>query len=123
MKNKKKSILVVDDDESILNTFSRILRKQGYDVDTAETGQETMEKLKEKTYSLILMDVKLPDTNGTDLLSKIHASYPKTKQVAITGFPSLDDATKAKDHGAAAYLVKPVKPEELIKVIAEKLEN
>ena len=122
-KNQKKSILIVDDDESILNTFTRILRKQGYDIDTAETGQETMEKLKDQTYDLILIDLRLPDTNGADLLSKIHTSHPKTKKIAFTGYPSVDDATKALDHGAAAYLVKPIKPEELIKLIAEKLKN
>jgi len=123
LKNKQKSILIVDDDKSILNTFTRILRKQGYEVATAETEQETLEKLKEQTYDLILIDVNLPDANGTDLLSRIHASYPKTVKIAITGFPRLDDAMKTIDRGATAYLVKPIKPEDLIELIAEKLKN
>jgi DNA-binding NtrC family response regulator len=121
--NQKKNILIVDDDKSILNIFTRILQKQGYNVDLAETGQEAIEKLLAQTYHLILIDVKLPDTNGTDLLTKIHTIQPKAIKIAITGFPSLEDATKVIDRGAAAYLVKPLKSEELIKIIAEKLKD
>jgi two-component system NtrC family response regulator len=82
-----------------------------------------MEKLQKQTFDLALIDVKLPDTNGTDLISKMQAEHPKMIKIAITGFPSLEDATKVIDRGAAAYLVKPVKSEELVKIIAEKLDK
>lgn len=123
MKTQKKDILIVDDDKSILNIFTRILQKQGYNMDTAETGQEAMEKIQNQKYDLALIDVKLPDTNGTDLISKMHAGNPDTVLIAVTGFPSLDDANRVIDRGAAAYLVKPVKSEELIRIIAEKLDK
>jgi DNA-binding NtrC family response regulator len=123
MEKQKKSILVIDDDKSILNIFTRILQKQGYSVDTAETGQEALEKLQANSYDLALIDVKLPDTNGTDLLARITQTHPNMIKIAITGFPSLEDATKVIDRGAAAYLVKPVKPEELVSIIAEKLKK
>ncbi len=123
MKKESKNILVIDDDKSILNIFTRILQKQGYNVDTAQTGQETMEKLQIRKYDLALIDIKLPDTNGVDLLAKIHAINSSMIKIAITGFPSLEDATKVIDQGAAAYLVKPVKPEELIGIITEKLKS
>jgi two-component system NtrC family response regulator len=123
MEKQKKSILIVDDDKYILNIFSRILQKQGYTVDTAETGQEAIEKLGTKEYNLALIDVKLPDTDGTDLLAKIHTIQPNMIKIAITGFPSLEDATKVMDQGATAYLVKPVKSKELVKIIAEKLKT
>jgi len=122
LKTQKKNILIVDDDKSILNIFTRILQKQGYNTDTAETGQEAMEKLNQK-YDLALIDVKLPDTNGTDLVAKMHTVNPDTILIAVTGFPSLDDANKVIDRGAAAYLVKPVKSEELVRIIAEKLNK
>jgi DNA-binding NtrC family response regulator len=122
LKTQKKNILIVDDDKSILNIFTRILQKQGYNTDTAETGQEAMEKLNQK-YDLALIDVKLPDTNGTDLVAKMHTVTPDTILIAVTGFPSLDDANKVIDRGAAAYLVKPVKSEELVRIIAEKLNK
>lgn len=123
MKKDQKSILIVDDDKSILRMFSRILEKAGYTVDTAETGQETTEKLGSQTYDIALVDIKLPDTNGTDLLPKMHVLYPQMIKIAITGFPSLEDGTKVLNGGADAYLVKPVKPEELLKIIEEKLKN
>jgi DNA-binding NtrC family response regulator len=123
MEKQKKSILIIDDDKSILNIFTRILQKQGYKTDTAETGQEALEKLQANSYDLALVDVKLPDTNGTDLLARINQTHPNMIKIAITGFPSLEDATKVIDRGAAAYLVKPVKPEELVSIIAEKLKK
>jgi DNA-binding NtrC family response regulator len=123
MERRKKTILVIDDDKSILNIFTRILQKQGYQTDTAETGQEALEKLQSSKYDLALVDVKLPDTNGTDLLARISQTHPNMIKIAITGFPSLEDATKVIDRGATAYLVKPVKPEELVSIIAEKLKK
>lgn len=121
MEKPKRSILIIDDDKYIQQVFTRILGKQGYLIDCAETGQEAIEKLQNQKYDIALIDVKLPDTNGTDLISKIHAMHPDIIKIAITGFPSLEDATKVVDRGACAYLVKPVKPEELIKIISEKL--
>jgi DNA-binding NtrC family response regulator len=123
MEKPKKNILIIDDDKYIQQIFTRILRKQGYLIDSAETGQEAMEKLRNQKYDLALIDVKLPDTNGTDLISKMHAMHPDMIKIAITGFPSLEDATKVIDRGASAYLVKPVKSEELIRIINEKLNQ
>jgi len=122
VKTQNKNILIIDDDKSVLNIFTRILQKQGYNTDTAETGQEAMEKLKNNKYQLALVDIKLPDTNGVDLLAKMHQAQPNMIKIAVTGFPSLEDATRVIDRGAAAYLVKPVKTEELVKIIAEKLK-
>jgi len=123
MKKRKNNILVIDDDKSILQIFTRILQKQGYNTDTAETGQEALDKLQNQGYDLALTDVKLPDMSGIDLLAKMHTARPDMVIIAITGFPSLEDATKALDRGAAAYLVKPVKAQELIGLVAEKLSG
>jgi DNA-binding NtrC family response regulator len=122
MEKQKKNILIIDDDQSILHVFTRILQKQGYNTVTAETGQEAMEKLQERKCDLALVDMKLPDTNGTDLLARLHASRPETVLIAITGFASLEDASRVIDRGGAAYLVKPVKSEDLIRIIADKLK-
>lgn len=123
MEKPKINILVIDDDKSILNIFTRILQKRGYGVDVAETGQEAVEKLQARKYDMALIDMKLPDTNGANLITKIQATDPSMIKIAITGFPSLEDATKVIDQGAAAYLVKPVKSEELIRIITEKLRS
>ena len=123
MENSKKTILVVDDDKSILRTFTRILQKSGYDIDTAETGKEAIERTEKRHYDLALVDIRLPDIDGTDLLAKLKKPLQNTVKIMITGFPSLETGVKALDEGADAYLVKPVKPQELLLLIEEKLVN
>ena len=122
MENAKKRILVIDDDKSILRTFTRILQKNGYDIEVAETGKEAIEKSKKRHYDLALIDIRLPDMDGTDLLIKLRKTMEDAVKIMITGFPSLETGVKALDEGADAYLVKPVKPEELIALIDEKLK-
>jgi len=118
----KKTILVVDDDKSILRTFTRILQKSGYEIETAETGKEATEKAENRHYDLALVDIRLPDMDGTDLLAKLKKQLQRTVKIMITGFPSLETGVKALDEGADAYLVKPVKPQDLLLLIEEKLK-
>lgn len=116
-------ILIVDDDEAILESLKAILELKGYKVDVARTGQEAIEKSKSNVYNLALLDIKLPDMEGTDLLVKMHGSEPKMMKVMLTGFPSLENAVRALNLGADAYLMKPINPKELLKVIEEKLRE
>ena len=118
-----RTILVVDDDKSILRTSTRILQKNGYEIDVAETGKEAIEKVDSRHYDLVLVDIRLPDMDGTDLLVKMKKPLQSTIKIMITGFPSLESGVKALDEGADAYLVKPVKPEELLMLIEEKLKR
>jgi DNA-binding response OmpR family regulator len=119
----KKRIIVIDDDKSILRTFTRILQKSGYEIDVAETGKEAIEKSKRKMYDLALIDIRLPDMDGTDLLMKMQQTNRNAIKIMITGFPSLETGVKALDEGADAFLVKPVKPEELLALIEEKFKT
>jgi DNA-binding response OmpR family regulator len=118
-----RTILLVDDDKSILRTFTRIFQKNGYKIETAETGKEAIEKADTRHYDIALIDIRLPDMDGTELLTKIKKQLLDTIKIMITGFPSLESGAKALDEGADAYLVKPVKPEELLMLIREKLKN
>ena len=118
-----KTILVVDDDKSILRTFTRILQKNGYEIDAVETGKEAIEKADTRHYDLALVDIKLPDMDGTALLAKMKKPLQDTIKIMVTGFPSVESGVKALDEGADAYLVKPVKPEELLMLIEEKLKS
>ena len=123
MATPKKTILVVDDDKSILRSFTRILQKSGYEIETAETGKEAIEKVENRHYDLALVDIRLPDIDGTDLIAKLKKQLQQTTKIMITGFPSLETGIKALDEGADAYLVKPVKPQELLFLLEEKLKN
>ena len=120
---KQRNILLVDDDKSILRILTSILQKQGYSVHTAETGREAEEMINSQSYDLALIDVKLPDTDGLDLLQKIQVTKPSMVKIILTGFASMDNGIKALNSGADAYLVKPVEPTELLKVLKEKFEE
>jgi DNA-binding response OmpR family regulator len=118
-----RTILIIDDDKSILRTFSRILAKKRYIVDTAETGKEAIDKAKNKNYDLALIDIRLPDIDGTELLTKTKKQLQKTIKIMITGFPSIETGIKALDEGADAYLVKPINPSDLLMLIEEKIKS
>jgi DNA-binding NtrC family response regulator len=119
MNLKKKRILVIDDDVNILRGFKNILEKEGYIVETVETGKDALKKIRKAEFSVYLVDVKLPDMDGTELL-KI-ANDPKTVRIVVTGFSTNEVGKKAADYGADDFLVKPVKAEELIATVREKL--
>lgn len=121
MEKAKGNILVVDDEKPILQVLTRILRKYGYSVDTAETGREAIEKMNKQSYDLALIDLGLKDMRGLELLRIIGAHNPKMKKIIITGFTS--EEKKARSEGADAYLVKPFKAEELLKIIQENLKT
>jgi len=119
---KKASILIVDDNENILETLSAILEEKGYRTDTAKNGREAIEKSKTNFYNLALLDIRLPDIEGTKLLTKMKEARPKMVKIMITGYASLENAVEALNLGADAYVMKPVDPENLLKVINEKLK-
>jgi DNA-binding NtrC family response regulator len=118
-----KIILVVDDDKFILKTFRDILELRGYRVQTAESGKEALEKFKNNTCNLALLDIKLPDMEGTELLAEMHKIKPHIMKIMVTGYASLDNAILSLNSGADAYIMKPVMPEKLIAVIEDKLRE
>jgi DNA-binding NtrC family response regulator len=119
---KKESILIVDDNEGILETLSAILEEKGYRTCTAKNGREAIEKSKTNFYNVALLDIRLPDIEGTKLLTKIEETSPRMVKIMITGYASLENAVEALNLGADAYIMKPVDPENLLKVINEKLK-
>jgi len=120
MNEDKKRILVVDDDVGILRVFKNILEKEGYVVEIAETGKDALEKIKNEKFDVCLVDVRLPDMDGTDLLLNM-TNDSRTIKIIITGFSTDEVGKKAADYGADDFLVKPVKPEELIATVKERL--
>ena len=119
----KKSILIVDDDRAILSSLEKILQLEGYSVDTAETGREAIEKAKNRFYNLMLLDIKLPDMEGTELLRAVDETEPKMVKIMVTGYPTLENAVKSLNLGADAYLMKPIDPQELLDVVEKKLKE
>jgi DNA-binding response OmpR family regulator len=115
-------ILVVDDDETIRTTMKAILQDEGYQVDLAATGKEAVEKTYEKTYNIALLDIRLPDIEGVDLLKRLKDSVPRTRKIMVTGYPSMQNAISALNKNADAYLLKPVDVEKLLITVKEQLQ-
>ena len=120
---EKKSILIVDDDRTILRSLREILEFEGYSVETVQTGQEAIEKSKTEFYNLALLDIKLPDMEGTKLLEAMHETSPRMVKIMVTGYPALQNAVESLNMGADAYLMKPVHPQRMLKVVEEKLKE
>ncbi len=115
-------ILIVDDDEHICRTLSAILQAEGYQTTTATTAKQAVEKTKTKFFNIALLDIKLPDMEGTQLLALLQENNPETIKIMVTGYPSLQNAVQSLNLGAASYIMKPINPAELMKTIKSKLE-
>lgn len=116
-------ILVVDDDEGIRKTLATILEDQGYVVDTAENGKEAIEKSNIKFYNLALIDIRLPDMEGTKLLASMKETTPKMVKIIVTGYPALQNAVEAVNKGADGYVLKPMNIDVLLATIEEHLKK
>ena len=120
--DKYPRILVVDDDETIRTTMKAILEDEGYLVDLAATGKEAIQKTQETTYNVALLDIRLPDMEGVELLKLMKDNVPKTRKIMVTGYPSMQNAIGALNKNADAYLLKPVDVEKLLHTVKEQLQ-
>lgn len=116
-------ILIVDDDESIRKVLAAVLEEKGYLVDTAETGNEAIQKTRANFYNLALIDIRLPDMEGTVLLGALRVTVPPMVRIIVTGYPSLDNAVAAVNRGADAYILKPLVMENVLKTVKEHLRK
>jgi DNA-binding response OmpR family regulator len=123
MQERKHTVLIVDDDDSIGETISLILENEGFKPEVARNGKQALEKTKNKNYDVALLDIKLPDMEGTYLLKAIQEQSPNTVKIMLTGSPELRTSVDALNWGADAYLIKPVNPCEIIRTIQEKLKK
>jgi DNA-binding NtrC family response regulator len=121
--NESARILVIDDEESIRKTIAMTLEHAGYLVDTAENGKQAIEKSEVNFYNLALIDIRLPDMEGTELLTALKETTPRMVKVILTGYPSIQNAVTAINSGIDGYLIKPVNSDELLKTIKRHLEK
>ncbi|SHF05545.1 two-component system, OmpR family, alkaline phosphatase synthesis response regulator PhoP [Thermoanaerobacter uzonensis DSM 18761] len=120
-----KKILVCDDENSLLNMLSIILKKEGYDVICAQNGKEIIEKLKENIPDLIVLDVMLPDVNGFDILKTISSKY-KIPILMLTAKSDIIDKVLGLEFGADDYITKPFDTREFlarVKALLRRMEE
>jgi DNA-binding NtrC family response regulator len=116
-------ILIVDDDENIRKVLKTILEDEGYTVDEAENAKKAIEKSRRNVYNLALIDIRLPDMEGIELLTRMKDTVPKMRKIIITGYPTLQNAIEAVNRGADAYILKPFDMEKVLATIKEQLRK
>jgi signal transduction histidine kinase len=117
------TILVVDDESSVLDTLSTILAEQGYEVRSASSAEEALALHRQQPFDLVLSDLRMQGLSGTSLIREIRRGWPDTLTVLLTGYASLDSAIEALREGAYDYLIKPCHVEELKATVARAVER
>jgi DNA-binding response OmpR family regulator len=100
-----------------------ILEDEGYIVDLAASGSEAILKTEQTTYNIALLDIRLPDMEGVELLKLMKDTFPRTRKIMVTGYPSMQNAIAALNKKADAYLVKPVNIDELLNTVKDQLQQ
>jgi DNA-binding NtrC family response regulator len=116
-------LLLVDDDRQVLEAMADWLRSQGFELDTATTQADALEQMRQKTYDLLLADVRLGDGDGFDLLEQSRRNWPATQVMLMTGYGTPDGAIEAIRAGAFDYLTKPLIDDELRMAIERALSQ
>jgi DNA-binding NtrC family response regulator len=118
---EKLKVLVIDDERIVLDSVSRILKEENFKVDTSLSGLDGLKQAVERTYDIVLTDLRMPDIGGMRVLRDIKRAKPALPVVMITGYGSVKTAVQAMKLGAAEYLQKPFSPEELIAAVISAL--
>jgi formate/nitrite transporter len=106
-------VLIVDDEEAFAEGCRRVLAAEGYDVDVALSGEDALDRIEKRSYDAVLLDLRLGDFDGITVLERVRAKGLDTDVVIMTGYASVESATRALQYGAKDYLEKPVDPERL----------
>ena len=109
-----RKVLVIDDEPVAANAARRTLMRRGFRVDEAFSGREALNRILNEMYDLVLLDMRMPDQSGLELLPTIKKHRPKLPVVMVTGYASIDTAVEAIQRGASDYVAKPFTPEELV---------
>src|SRR3954470_20999400 len=115
------SLLVVDDEPDLRTLYELTLLREGYDIETAGTVEDALLHLKDRTYSALITDMRLPDGTGLDLLRRLEEGNRREKAIVITAYGSAENAGEALKAGAYDYLTKPVDLKQFRAVVASAL--
>ena len=107
-------VLLVDDEIEVTKILSKRLGRRGYDCQTAANGQEAVDAMRQFPFGIVIMDVKMPVMDGMTALQLIHAQWPKTQIILLSGHADMQLAVQAMTEGAFGYLMKPVDLDELL---------
>jgi DNA-binding NtrC family response regulator len=123
MKTENHRVLIIDDERPVLMTLEALLKRHGYQVETAPTAAQGLKVLKSKSPTLVLLDLRLPDADGLEMLDRIKAELPKVQVIILTAHDSLHNAIESIKRGAYHFISKPYAPEELLSLVEKALET
>ncbi len=115
-------ILVVDDERSMRDFVSILLRKNGHDVETAENGEVAIERIRNESFDLVITDLKMPGSGGLEVLEQVKNQDPSSQVILMTAFATTDTAVEAMKLGARDYITKPFKVDELLVQVSKALD-
>ena len=116
-----KPILIVDDEPIVRESIRDWLKDAGYKVATAETGEEALALVGKQDFSVIIMDIRLPGKTGITVLKEIKEVKPGIKSIIITAYPTAEFTAEARKLGVVDYLIKPIAPDDLERLVRETL--
>jgi len=119
----KANILIIDDEEAIRDSFSQVLKREGYAAKAAKDGKEGLKFFKQAFFDVVLLDLKLPGPDGMEILRRIKEENPETPVIIVTGFATIESAVEAMKRGAFDYLAKPCSPKELRFIVKKALDS
>jgi DNA-binding NtrC family response regulator len=123
MKNEHTALLIVDDEAAVRDSLCSWFQKDGYDVDAAADGVEALKKLSEKSWDIVLLDIKMPNISGMELLQRIRKIDPDMVSIMITAYASVDTAVEALKCGAWDYVTKPIDPDDLSRIVRKAIDQ
>jgi len=123
MKTDNRHVLIIDDERPVLMTLEALLKRHGYQVDTAPTAIQGLKALKSKPPTLVLLDLRLPDADGLEMLDRIKTELPQVQVIILTAHDSLHNAIESIKRGAYHFISKPYAPEELLSLVEKALET
>src|SRR5215813_8389048 len=123
MKTENHRVLIIDDERPVLMTLEALLKRHGYHVETAPTAAQGLKVLKSKSPTLVLLDLRLPDADGLEMLDRIKTELPEVQVIILTAHDSLHNAIESIKRGAYHFISKPYAPEELLSLVEKALEK
>ena len=121
--NEMTKVLIVDDEEVVRLSHLRSLQSANCNAKVAEDGLRAIQVMEEQAFDVILLDIRMPNLDGMEVLKTIKQRWPESEVVVITGYPTIESAKEAVRLGAHNYIAKPVGPDEVIKAANDAMNQ
>ena len=123
MEKSKGKVLVLDDEQIVLDSITRILGEENYDVQTSRSGKDAIETLKHGGFDILITDLKMPEMDGLEAMESLSDIDPDLSMIMVTAYPTVDTAVDAMKMGAVDYLRKPFTPEQLVDLATKVMDD